>query len=248
VPARSAAAKARSTSLVIGQTSGSSELAFGSRQCLGEQPRRGRFWLRLSPDHRRWRDRRRRRWFIRVRFQPHTGSLGGHKGFGVTRECPAPRPSVVGVGDNATVGINANLALDPVVSDLHNSADRSLGRLRRIQPLRVGYGLDKSERVVGIRIAATRDLLSEIALYRRQAVVVPLLSFGISGGARVARGGICGVTGGTGLGAEARLAQLCVGVGYRIGGQLIGATIGVVADPLGYSGLYFSPSAALRLV
>ena len=52
--------------------------------------------------------------------------------------------------------------------------------MRRIQPLRVGYGLDKSERVVGIRIAATRDLLSEIALYRRQAVVVPLLGFGIA--------------------------------------------------------------------
>jgi len=34
---------------------------------------------------------------------------------------------------------------------------------------------------------------------------------------------------GSGLGAEARLVQLGVGVGYRIGGQLIGGLIGVVA-------------------
>ena len=36
---------------------GSSELAFGPRQCrgdIGEQPRRGRFWLRLSPGDRWW--------------------------------------------------------------------------------------------------------------------------------------------------------------------------------------------------
>ena len=35
--------------------------------------------------------------------------------------------------------------------------------------------------------------------------------------------------GGSGLGAEARLAQLVVRIGFRIGGQLIGGLIGVVA-------------------
>ena len=121
-------------------------------------------------------------------------------------KCPATRPSVVGdgvLGDNATVWVDTNLALDPVVSDLDNPADRRLGRLRRIQPLGVGYGLYEGKSVVGVGIAAARDLLSEIALYRRQAVVVPLLGFGIGG-----------VTGGSG-GAETRLAQLCVGVGDR---------------------------------
>ena len=84
--------------------------------------------------------------------------------------------------------------------------------MRRIQPLGVGYGLDKSERVIGVGMAAARDLFSEIALYRRHAVVVPLLGFGISGaGARLARGGIGGVTGGSGLDAEACIAQLGVG-------------------------------------
>ena len=57
---------------------------------------------------------------------------------------------------------------------------------------------------------------------------MPLLSFGISGGANVARGGIDGVTG-SGLGAEARVAQLCVGVGYRVGGQLIGGPVRVLS-------------------
>jgi len=119
-----------------------------------------------------------------------------------------------------TVGINANLALDPVVSDLENLADASnsvpssLGRLRRVQTLGVGYGLDESEGVAGIGVAAAHDLLTEIALYRRQAVVVPLLGFGISGSAGVGCGSIGGVTSGSGLGAEASLAQL----GARIGG------------------------------
>jgi len=36
----------------------------------------------------------------------------------------------------------------------------------------------QSERVVGVGIAAARDLLSEMALYRRQAIAVPSLSFG----------------------------------------------------------------------
>jgi hypothetical protein len=98
-------------------------------------------------------------------------------------KCPATRPSVVGdgvLGDNATVWVDTNLALDPVVSDLDNPADRRLGRLRRIQPLGVGYGLYEGKSVVGVGIAAARHLLSEIALYRRQAVVVPLLGFGIA--------------------------------------------------------------------
>jgi len=45
-----------------------------------------------------------------------------------TRECPAPRPSVVcdrALGDDATIGVDANLALDPVVSNLDNPADAS---------------------------------------------------------------------------------------------------------------------------
>ena len=62
---------------------------------IGEQPRRGWFWLRLSPDHRRWRDRRRRRRLFRVRFQPNAGALR-EEGFGVTGKFAAPRPSVVG--------------------------------------------------------------------------------------------------------------------------------------------------------
>jgi hypothetical protein len=94
--------------------------------------------------------------------------------------------------------------------------------LRRIQPLGVGYGLDESERVVGVGIAAARHLLSEIALYRRQAVVVPLLRFGISGGARVARGGI-GASRAALASALKRAWRNCVRVGYRIGGQLIGS-------------------------
>jgi hypothetical protein len=42
-----------------------------------------------------------------------------------------------------------------------NLADRSRGRLRRIQQLGVGYGLDESERVVGVGIAAAHHLLAE---------------------------------------------------------------------------------------
>jgi hypothetical protein len=83
---------------------------------------------RLSPDHRRWRDRWRGRRFIRVWFQPNAGSLGRHEGFSVTGKCAATRPSVVGdgaVGDNATVGVDANLALDPIVGDFDNPADVS---------------------------------------------------------------------------------------------------------------------------
>ena len=115
-----------------------------------------------------------------------------------TRECPAPRPSVVcdrALGDDATIGVDANLALDPVVSNLANPADASntvrsrLAGLRRIQPLGVGYSLDKSKRVAGIGAAMARDLLAEMALYRRQAVAVPLLGFGIGGGLCVARRG-----------------------------------------------------------
>jgi len=48
--------------------------------------------------------------------------------------------------------------------------------------------------------------------------------------ARVARGGIGGVTGGSGLGAEARLAQLGVGVSGRVDNKLIGGPIGVAED------------------
>jgi hypothetical protein len=51
------------------------------------------------------------------------------------------RPSVISdraLGDHATVCVDTNLALDPVIRDLDNPADRSLGRLRGIQPLGVG--------------------------------------------------------------------------------------------------------------
>jgi hypothetical protein len=58
-----------------------------------------------------------------------------------------------------------------------------------------------------------------------------LFGFGMGGGADVARGTIGGVTGGP-ASALKRLAQLCVRVDYRIGGQLIGSPIGVVADVL----------------
>jgi len=54
--------------------------------------------------------------------------------------------------------------------------------LRRIQPLGVGYSLDESKRVAGIGAAMARDQLAEMALYRRQAVAVLLLGFGIGGG------------------------------------------------------------------
>ena len=82
-----------------------------------------------------------RRRFIRVRFQPNAGSLGRDKGFGVSGERSATRPSVVGneaLSNDATVAVDTNLALDPVIRDLDNPADRSLGRLRGIQPLGVG--------------------------------------------------------------------------------------------------------------
>jgi hypothetical protein len=97
-------------------------------------------------DHRRWRDRWPGRRFIRVRLQTNAGSLGRQKGLGIARECPAPRPSVVGdraLRDDATIGVDANLALDPVVSNLDKPADGRLGRLRREQPFGVGYGLDE---------------------------------------------------------------------------------------------------------
>jgi len=57
-----------------------------------------------------------------------------------------------------------------------------LAGLRRIQPLGVGYSLDESKRVAGIGAAMARDQLAEMALYRRQAVAVLLLGFGIGGG------------------------------------------------------------------
>ena len=63
------------------------------------------------------------------------------------------------VSHDPAVGVDANPALDPFASDLDNFADRRRGRLRRIQPFGVGYGLDESERVVGGRIAAAYDLL-----------------------------------------------------------------------------------------
>ena len=58
---------------------------------------------------------------------------------------------------------------------------------------------------------------------------MPLLSFGDRLCPFVARGAIGGVTEGSGLGAEVRLAQLCVGVGYRVGGQLIGGPVRVLS-------------------
>ena len=208
---------------------------FDPSRDVSEQPRRGQFRLRLSLDHRRWRDRWRRRWLFRVRFQPNAGSLGRQKGLGIAGERPATRPSVIGnrvLGDNATVGINANLALDPVVSDLDNPADRSLGQLRRIHPLGVGYGLDESERVVGLGISAAHDMLAEMTLYGRQALVVPSLGFADYLCSCVAGCSIGGVTEGSGLGGEASLAQLDIRIGGRVDGKLIGRPIGVVEDLL----------------
>ena len=72
---------------------------------------------------------------------------------------------------------------------------------------RIGYGLDESERVVGAGIAAVRDLLAEMSLYRRQTVVVPLLSLGDYLCSCVARGSIGGVTGGSGLGGPIGVAE-----------------------------------------
>jgi hypothetical protein len=108
--------------------------------------------------------------------QPYAGPLGRHEGFGVTGERPATRPSVIGnraLGNDATGGVDANLTLDPVISDLDNLTDASnsvrssLGRLRRIQPLGIGYGLDESQRVVGVGIVAAHDLLAEVPLDSR---------------------------------------------------------------------------------
>jgi hypothetical protein len=45
--------------------------------------------------------------------------------------------------------------------------EAALGWLRRIQTLAVGYGLDESKRVVGVQIAAARDLLAEMPLDSR---------------------------------------------------------------------------------
>jgi len=135
----------------------------------------GWFGPRLSPDHRRWRDRWRGRRFIRVRLQTNAGSLGRHEGFGVTGKCAAGRPSVVcdrALGDDATIGVDANLALDPVVSNLDNPADASnsvrsrLAGLRRIQPLGVSDGLGEVYGMIGVWIAAARDLLAETSLER----------------------------------------------------------------------------------
>jgi len=61
---------------------------------------------------------------------------------------------------------------------------------------------------------------------------VSLLSFGVGGGSGVGRGSIGGVADGSGLDAEARLAQLGVGIGGRVDDKLIGGPIGVVADLL----------------
>jgi hypothetical protein len=88
---------------------------------------------------------------------------------------------------------------------------------------RIGYGLDESERVVGAGIAAVRDLLAEMSLYRRQTVVVPLLSLGDYLCSCVARGSIGGVAGGFGLDAEASLVQPGVGIDYRLYNKAIGA-------------------------
>jgi hypothetical protein len=96
--------------------------------------------------------------------------------------------------------------LDAVVGDLDNPADGRLLWERSKQPLGIGYALDEGKSVVGIGIAAAHDLLAEMPLDSRQAITVPLLSFGIGGGSCVARGSIGGVTEGSGLGGEASLA------------------------------------------
>jgi hypothetical protein len=107
-----------------------------------------RSW-RIAPvglDNGRWRDRRRWRWLFRVRFQTNAGSLGRHEGFGTASECPAPRPSVVcdrALGNDATIGVDANLALDPVVSDLDKPADGRLGRDRSNLPVGISDRLDE---------------------------------------------------------------------------------------------------------
>jgi hypothetical protein len=68
--------------------------------------------------------------------------------------------------DDATIGVDANLALDPVVIDRDHLADRRLAGLWRIQPFGVGYGFDKCLRVAGIGVATARDLLAETSLDR----------------------------------------------------------------------------------
>ena len=69
---------------------------------------------------------------------------------------------MIGVARNASAGVDANPALDPVVSDLENPAYRWFDRWRRELAVRVGYGLDEGERVGGVGIAAARDLPSEV--------------------------------------------------------------------------------------
>ena len=100
------------------------------------------------------------------------------------------------LGNNAPAGINANPTLNPVVSDLDNPADRRLRRLQRVQPS--GSATASTKASVWSASGSPRRAICclKLALYHRQAVVVPLLGFGIRGGARVARGGIDGVTGG----------------------------------------------------
>ena len=79
-------------------------------------------------------------------------------------------------------------------------------------PLGVGNRLDEGNGMVGIGIAAAHDLLPETLLYRRQAVIVPLLGFephpeaGIGGrgiGAIAGRLGFLGEAG-SGLGRPSR--------------------------------------------
>jgi len=74
--------------------------------------------------------------------------------------------------------VDPDRAFDPVVIDFDKSTDWRVYRSRSELPLGVMLG-DKSNRVIGLGVAAADNLLAEVALYPRQAVGVPLLSFGM---------------------------------------------------------------------
>jgi len=94
-------------------------------------------------------------------------------------------------------------------------------------PLGVSYGFDEGLRVAGIGVAVARDLLAEMPLDSRQAIAVPLLSFGIGGGTIIGSSGIaeqlC-------VGVEVAPAQLSAGDSKRFSVPPIGSPIGVLED------------------
>ena len=75
---------------------------------------------------------------------------------------------------------------------------------------------DEGDGVIGVGVAAARDLLPEMTLYRRQAVGVPLLSFGVHLCPSVRCGSVGDGAGSIGPGITTRPAQRSVGGGEAV--------------------------------